>query len=401
MTLTTQLTAEIDARLKAANEAVLLEYPGDPQSRQPVHSFYGGANLFTADACHKLGKLALRSLDDNGPFPGITDDVAVRLREKLITEPIEDYRIDFEDGYGNRSDAEEDGHAEAAAHHAAEAHRDGMLPPFIGIRIKSFTEEHRARGFRTLDLFLTTLLEDTGGVLPPNFIVTLPKITTAVQPSALVDLFEIFEDRLHLAPRSLKFEFMVETTQSVLMLPEIFKAARGRCIGAHFGTYDYTACNGIIAAHQHMLHPACDFARDMMKVALMGRGVFLSDGGTNIMPVGDKDTVVRAWQLHFSHVRHSLINAYYQGWDLHPAQLVSRYAAVYSFFRENLDEATSRLRNFLETSAKATLTGDVFDDAATGIGLMNYLRRAVNCGAVSTDEVFRLSGVYLEAMKRS
>jgi citrate lyase beta subunit len=395
MTLTDQLTAAIDARLKTANDAVLLEYPGDPQTRQPVHSFYGGADLFTSDACSKLGKLALRSLDENGPFPGVSDDVVSRVREKLRREPIEDYRIDFEDGYGNRPDAEEDGHAEAAAHHAAEAHRAGMLPPFLGIRIKPFTEELRARSYRTLDIFLTTMLEGTGGVLPPNFVVTLPKITTPMQPAALSDLFDILEEQLHLATGTLKFEFMVETTQSVLMLPEIFKAARGRCTGAHFGTYDYTASNGITAAHQHMLHPACDFARSMMKVALTGRGVFLSDGGTNIMPVGDRATVQRAWQLHFEHVRHSLINAFYQGWDLHPAQLVSRYAAVYSFFREGLGEATARLRNFLEKSAKATLTGDVFDDAATGLGLMNYLRRAVDCGAVSKEEVFSLSGVKL------
>jgi citrate lyase beta subunit len=387
MTLTPHLTAQIESRLRAANDAVARAFPGDPATRQPVHSFYGGAHLFAADVCPKLGKLALRALNDNGPFPGVSDDIMGRVRAKLQTEPVEDYRIDFEDGYGNRPDAEEDDHAEAAARAVAEARRDGHLPPFLGIRIKPFTEEHRARSFRTLDLFLTTLLDHTGGALPPNLVVTLPKITTPLQAVALADLYEVLEGQLHLAAGALKFEFMVETTQSVLMLPEILEAGRGRCTAAHFGTYDYTAANGIIAAHQHMLHPACDFARNMMKVALAGRGIFLSDGGTNIMPVGDRAAVHRGWQFHFAHVRHSLENAFYQGWDLHPAQLVSRYAAVYSFFREGLEEATSRLRNFLEKSAQATLTGDVFDDAATGLGLMNYLNRAVNCGAVSKSEL--------------
>ncbi len=396
MTLTSALTKTIDSQLRDANAEVDRAYPGEPQSRQPVHSFYGGAHLFAPDICPKLGKLALRALEDNMPFPGVSDEVIAMVRAKLQTEPVEDYHIDFEDGYGNRPDAEEDGHAEAAAKATAEAMRSNLLPPFLGIRIKPFTEEHRARSFRTLDLFLTTLLEHTGGVMPANFAVTLPKINTPAQTAALADLYDILEEQLHLASGSLKFEFMVETTQSVLMLPKILQASRGRCIGVHFGTYDYTAANGIIATHQHMLHPACDFARSMMKIALSGRGVFLSDGGTNVMPVGDRTSVHRAWQLHFHHVRHSLINAFYQGWDLHPAQLVSRYAAVYSFFREGFEEAAARLRKFLEKSAQATLTGDVFDDAATAIGLMNYLRRAVSCGALTRGEILGRTGLEIQ-----
>jgi len=61
-----------------------------------------------------------------------------RVLEKLKREPVEDFRIDFEDGYGNRPDAEEDGHAESAALEVARGMQEGSLPPFIGIRIKPF-----------------------------------------------------------------------------------------------------------------------------------------------------------------------------------------------------------------------------------------------------------------------
>jgi hypothetical protein len=186
---------------------------------------------------------------------------------------------------------------------------------------------------------------------------------------------------------------------------------RGRCVAAHFGTYDYTAGRGITAAHQHMTHYACDFAREVMQVALAGTGIWLSDGATNILPVPihpakdgpsslsaaeiteNRRAVHQAWKLHFEHIRHSLVNGFYQGWDLHPAQLVTRYAAVYSFFLESLDAASERLRNFIEKAAQATLVGEVFDDAATGQGLLNYFLRAINCGAISAGEAQKLTSL--------
>ena len=131
-----------------------------------------------------------------------------------------------------------------------------------------------------------------------------------------------------------------------------------------------------------MTHPACDFAKQVMQVALAGTGITLSDGATNVMPVGERETVHHAWHLHFQQARHSLMQGFYQGWDLHPAQLASRYAAVYSFFLEGLGPASERLRNFVDKAAQATLVGDVFDDAATGQGLLNYFLRALNCGAI-------------------
>jgi len=105
-----------------------------------------------------------------------------------------------------------------------------------------------------------------------------------------------------------------------------------------------------------------------------------------------------AWRLHTTHVRHSLETAFYQGWDLHPAQLPTRYAAVFAFFLESKEAATERLKNFVEKAAQATLVGDVFDDAATGQGLLNYFLRGIACGAVTEQEALA-TGLSLDEIR--
>ena len=410
-------------RVQRAQHRFYRRYPGDSGARQAVHTVYGGAHLFTSDTPKKLGELALRALDTYAPdattfaeaiglsarHTGLGGDVAQkvldRVREKLRREPVEDFRIDFEDGYGNRSDEEEDGHAVTAAQQVAAAMVGGTLPPFAGIRIKPLTRDLAARSLRTLDVFLTELIHAAHKV-PDGFVITLPKIQSKTDVETIVDVFELLEDRLDLEPCALRLEIMVETTQSIFdpdgrsMLPRLHRAAGGRLVAAHFGTYDYTANCDITAAHQKMRHPACDFAKHMMKVAFAGTGVQLSDGATNIMPVAphrganlsedqkrdNRAAVFSAWRLHADDVRHSLVNGFYQGWDLHPAQLVPRYGAVYAFFLDGLAPASERLRNFVQKAAQATLVGDIFDDAATGQGLLNYFLRGIACGAVTEQE---------------
>lgn len=433
-TLSLQAINGVRTALRQTNEKLAAWYPGERAERQPVHTVYGGAHLFRADSAKKLGLLALKALDEYAPDATalaeavnleprhLAATVYARVREKLQREAVEDFRIDFEDGYGNRHDEEEDGHAVSAAREVAQGLAGGALPSSIGIRVKPFSEELKDRSIRTLDLFLTTLVGESAGRLPDGFVVTLPKVTTPDHVSALAQLFDLLEPPLGLPPRSLRLEIMIETTQSILdhrgssNLPLLVEAARGRCSAVHFGTYDYTAGCNITAAHQQMTHPACDFAKHMMQVALAGTGVWLSDGATNVMPVGphrslggrplsDQEVrenhraVRRAWKLHYDHVRHSLINAYYQGWDLHPAQLPTRYAAVYAFFLDGFAAASDRLRNFLDKAAQATLIGEVFDDAATGQGLLNYFLRAVNCGAVTEREAVEMSGLTMDQLR--
>ncbi|HYJ87724.1 MAG TPA: hypothetical protein VEW46_16795 [Pyrinomonadaceae bacterium] len=464
--LTEESLRDLSGKLQQANNKFAEIYPGESGRRQPVHTVYGGAHLFKSDSAGRLGALARRSLDQFAPdflsfaraiqLPGaeqlpdsleedggltakldsnpdgvrrenkaawLAHSIYNRVNEKLRREPVEDFRIDFEDGYGNRPDAEEDGHASSAASEVAEGIANSTLSPFIGIRIKPFTEELRQRSMRTLDIFVSTLLEKSSGKLPQNFVVTLPKITIPEQVTALADIFDLLEKTTGLTAGSLKMEMMIETTQSIIdahgeiNLPLLLAAARGRCVAAHFGTYDYTASCSITAAHQHMMHPACDFAKHMMQVSFAGTGIWLSDGATNIMPVAphrfteggppltavqiaeNRTVVHRAWKLHYDHIQHSLVGAFYQGWDLHPAQLPTRYAAIYSFFLESLDAASERLKNFVEKAAKATLVGDVFDDAATGQGLLNYFLRALNCGALTEEEAVELSGLSVAELR--
>ena len=431
-TLTPESIASATAGLAADNAAFSGRYPGETPRRQPVHTVYGGAQVFKSDTAAKLGALALHTLEEFGPdaetfgaavgLPAVlARGIYTRVLEKLRAEPVEDFRIDFEDGYGNRPDAEEDAHAVAAARETATGLSAGVLPRAIGIRIKPFTEELRGRSARTLDVFLTRLLADTGGRLPENFVVTLAKVTIPSQVSALAGLLARLEEALGLPQESLKLEIMIETPQAILnargecnVLP-LVEAARGRCVAAHFGTYDYTAALNITAAHQHLKHPACDFARHMMQVALAGTGVWISDGATNILPIPPnrehdrtltgaeiKENLAAvhfAWKLHYGHVRHSLAHAYYQGWDLHPAQLPTRYAALYAFFLDGLEAASARLTNFVAKAGQATLVGDVFDDAATGQGLLNFFLRAWNCGAITEAEAVEKSGLTVAELR--
>jgi hypothetical protein len=161
-----------------------------------------------------------------------------------------------------------------------------------------------------------------------------------------------------------------------------------------------------------MSHPLCLFARELMQVSLAGTGIWLSDGSTAVLPVpphrGDTtaaqrrenaETMHRAWRMHYDDVSESLRLGLYQGWDLHPAQLVTRYAAIYAFFLAGLDAAGARLRNFMDRAAQATLLGQVFDDAATGQGLLNFFLRAINCGAIAEDEVAGRTGLTLEELR--
>jgi citrate lyase beta subunit len=424
-------------RLRTTNIAVAKNHPGETGDRQPVHTVYGGAHLFKSDTARKMGSVAASVLNEYAPdaetldrtfgfnerfggaaLPPFASTVRARVAEKLTREPVEDFRIDFEDGYGVRPDADEDGHAEAAAEQVAAGMRDGTLPPFIGIRIKPMSHELHRRSLRTLDLFVRALARQTSGRLPANFVITIPKLMAPGHVSAVAASCDALERSLRLRRGSLRLELMIETPQSILApdgssaLRSLIAAGGGRVSAAHFGTYDYTALCGITAAWQHMRHDACDFAKHMMQVALAQTGIRLSDGATNIMPIAphrdatptkaqreeNRTVVHQAWRRHFDDVQHSLVNGFYQGWDLHPAQLPSRYAAVYAFFLAARPAATARLSNFVEKAAQATLVGDVFDDAATGQGLLNFFVRGLNCGALTLDEA-RETGLTVEELQ--
>ncbi|MBV7673402.1 aldolase [Streptomyces halstedii] len=395
--------AEIGASLTAVDAELARRYPGDPGTRRPVHTVYVPADAFEAGTVRSWGDRALAALDEHAPDaaafaeilsvpPELAEDVHGRVRAKLEREPVEDLRIDFEDGYGLRPDAEEDEAAARAARLVAEAYADGTAAPYTGIRMKCMEAAVRDRGIRTTDVFLTGLMR--AGGLPDGLVLTLPKVTYPEQVTAFVRLLEAFETAHGLPDGRIGFEIQIETSQSILAsdgtaaVARMIDAARGRATGLHYGTFDYSACVGVSPAYQASDHPAADHAKAVMQVAAAGTGVRVCDGSTNVLPVGPPEQVHDAWRLHYRLTRRALARAYYQGWDMHPGHLPTRYAAVYTFYREGLPQAASRLAAYV---AKAG--GDVMDEPATAKALSGYLLRGIDCGALDTEEVARLTGL--------
>jgi len=395
--------AEIDALLAEADRALIVDYPGDRPGRQPVHTAYVPADEYQPGLPARWGGQALDALASHAPgaaefaaamglAPAVAAGVLPLVRAKLAAEPVEDLRLDFEDGYGERGDEAEDAAAKGAAAALAAAAAAGTAPPFTGVRCKSLEPATRHRAIRTLEIFLGCLL--AGGPLPAGFVLTLPKVSSVAQVEAMAHLCRWLEESRGLARRRLAFEVQVETPQVILgadgtaVIARCVHAADGRLAGLHYGTYDYTAALGIAAAYQSMEHPAADHARAVMQVAVAGTGVRLSDGSSNLLPRGSTEQVTSAWQLHARLVRRSLERGFYQGWDLHPAQLASRYAATFAFFREGLPAACGRLR-----AIAGRTPGGLLEEPATARALAGYLIRGLDCGAVSPAEVAALAGL--------
>jgi citrate lyase beta subunit len=379
--------AELDRRLAPVDDARLATYPGERPDRQPVHTCYVPADAVVPGLAGRWGEAALAALDvhglpDLGLDPALLEQVLPRVRAKLAREPVEDLRVDAEDGYRRGFDAEDDDVLRAAAVVAADR-RAGGAPPSVGIRAKSLEGPTRRRGVRSLDLFL-------GGLGSGIVVVTLPKVTDVEQVRAFLPVLDALEDAHGVA---VALELQVETPQAVLgpdgaaTLARMVHAAGPRLTGLHYGTYDYSASLGIAAAHQASDHPAADLAKQVMQVAVAGTGARAVDGSTNVLPVGSREQVHAAWRLHAGLVRRALERGFYQGWDLHPAQLVTRYAATYAFFRAALPAAAGRLAAYLDRS-----DAGVLDEPATARALATVVLRGLDCGAVDDAEVRAAGG---------
>ena len=396
---------EVDGMLTRADSDLTALWPGDPGTRQPVHTLYVPADRAGPDVVAAAGQGAQDALAAHAGEPrtmaavvdlpaDLVAEVWPRLLAKLDREPVEDLRLDLEDGYGRRDDDEEDGHATAAGSLlAALAGTEGA--PFVsGVRMKSLERPTRRRGIRSLDLVLAA-----AGEVPPGFVVTLPKVTSLDQVRAMVVLSERLEAAHGLTAGSLRFEVQVETPQAVLgadgvaTVAPMLHAAAGRCTGLHYGTYDYSASLGVAAAYQSMEHPVADHAKDVMQVAAAQTGVRVSDGSTNVLPVGDTEAVRGAWALHARLVRRSLERGIYQGWDLHAAQLPTRYLATYAFYRAGMAAAAQRLRAYADKAASGVL-----DEPATAYALAGFLLRGVDCGALDLDEVLAATSLDRRAL---
>lgn len=405
------------------------------QQRQPVHTLYGGADRFDINTSKKIGDIALSTLEqyaDNGAklasilnINADTEDKKVfvdklyqKVTQKLKLEALEDLRIDFEDGYGYRPDEEEDQDAKISAAKLAEACQAGTTPPFIGIRIKTLSNECMGRAIRTLDIFLTSF-KSVRNELPENFVITLPKVNHCEQISTLINILEKLESTLGFPP--IPIELIIETPQAIIneqghfSIPAFIYAAKGRLRGLHFGSYDYLSSTNISAADANHIHPNSDFARHIMQVCSAGTNIVLSDSITNVIPVAvhkpktsknkDRDLATQlnadeqlenqnaihsAWNIHFKNIKRSLKHGFYQGWDLHPNQVPIRYFAIYHHFHIDLINNIERLNHFVDAASKATLSGSTFDDAATGQVLVNFFLQGIACGAFSLEDINEL-----------
>ncbi|NMO00275.1 aldolase [Gordonia sp. TBRC 11910] len=412
LTLSPADYAVVDDRLAGWDARLAAQYPGDDGRRQPVQTTYVAADRFTPTLAADWGARAQATADAAGGLAAVARDVglgggtdgdarvealAELVAHKLATEPIEDLRLDFEDGYGMRGDVVEDADVAAAVDQVVQAYAQGSATPFLGIRFKCFEAPTRARGLRTLDLYLSGLL--AAGDLPDGLVLTLPKVTSVDQVEAMVYVTQRLEAAHGLDAGRLRFEVQIETPQVILgadgtaPVAQLLHAAAGRVSSLHYGTYDYSASLGIAAQYQSMEHPVADHAKNVMQLAVAGTGVHLSDGSTNILPAGDPDNIAAAWRLHARLVRRHLERGIYQGWDMHPAQLVTRYLATYAFYRDGFDAAATRLRNYVHKVDSA-----IMDEPATARALAAFIRRGVVCGAVTRGEVEEHAGVDLPTL---
>ncbi|HET9899963.1 MAG TPA: aldolase/citrate lyase family protein [Actinomycetes bacterium] len=391
------LATTVDEQLAEADRVLAMDYPGDPGTRQPVHTVYVPADLADESTPAQWGTEARTLLDGFCTQETVDEEVHARVDEKLSEQPIEDLRIDFEDGYGNRPDEEEDATARTAGALLTKLLAESHGPFIGGIRFKSLELATRRRGVRTLTLLVDSVLD--AGPPPDGFLVTLPKVTSVDQVEAMVELCARLEERHGLPAGQLRFEIQIETPQAILgavgraPVAPMVHTAGSRCVGLHYGTYDYSAACGVSAAYQSMEHPVADHAKAVMQVAAAGTGVRLSDGSTNVLPVGDNDQVLAAMRLHARLVRRSLERGYYQGWDMHPGHLATRYLATYAFYREGLPAAATRLRNYLSRSAAG-----VMDEPATAQALAAFVTRGLHCGALDETEVVEATGVGRQAL---
>lgn len=432
------------------------EKAADSTERLPVHVVYGGADRFSTETPKKFGRIALDSMRAYAPnfaafahafhlpgsehLPTFTKtvkelDAALKADankvkkkdraawfawtvyqktvEKLRREPVEDFRIDFEDGYGFRSEEEEDGHVVSAASELANAYKKRCITNLSGFRVKSLSPETYGRAIKTLELFFTTILDQTDGRLPDNFVVTLPKVSDAKRVKDLARRLSKIEKNRKLRKNAIGIELMIETPGAIfdkrgrVAIPGLIKAARGRCTSVHFGAYDYTAALRISASFQDIRHPACGFARSAIQAACAPIGVRVVDSVTTQMPVptrrdenlsdeqkaANKRAVHAGWLKHFQNVTASMSDGFYQSWDLHPNQLVARYAAVYAFFLSEMDAQAARMRSFIDKATQASMTGNTFDDAASAQGIVNFFRRGLDCGALTDDEIKKSTGL--------
>ncbi len=406
--ITDDLIDELNKQLAQADRDLAVRYPGDRVDRTPVHTVYVPADRYDEGTPVQWGRDAVALLEQYAPnadalaaaidvAPDRVADVYDRVRAKLANDPIEDLRVDFEDGYGRRPDEVEDADLARVLSAYERQRGDGSRPTWWGIRFKAFEAPTRERGIRTLVAFLQRTCE--GGVVPDGLTITLPKVTSVEQVAAMALALTRIESELGLPDHGLGFEIQVETAQAIMAsdgraaVAQMVHASDGRARALVYGTFDYSAGLGVAAPYQALDHPVADHAKAVMQVAAAQTGVTVSDGSTNVVDFSSADAAGATWALHMGLVLRSLRSGIYQGWDMCPGHLVSRWVATYLFFREALHPAAARLAAYTNR-----VEGGVMDEPATAKMLASALLRGVHCGAVDAAEVQELAGLSVDQL---
>jgi citrate lyase beta subunit len=378
------LLARIDDLLAGVEADLEARYPGDGATNQPVHTVYVSAADATVDIPAEWGGAAGELLDTHhGLLVDLGGEDAVEaVRRRLASTPIQDLRVDFEDGYGRRPDDVEDRDARRAGHTLAALGTD-----LCGIRIKGLTSAERKRAIRTLELTL-----DAAGTVPSGFVFTVPKVRAAEQATAAVWLCEALEQAHGLPDGTLRFELQIESPQAILgadgtaTVAKALHRSDGRCLGLHYGTYDYSAACGIVPQQQALDHPVADHAKAVMLAAAAQTGVRVVDGSTQVIPAGTSEQIRSAILRHHHLVTRSLERGYYQGWDMHPGHLVTRWLATITFFRAALVTAAPRLQAYLDRRG-----GVIVDEPATAEALAAVVLRGLGVDAFTLDDVLAVA----------
>lgn len=364
--------AEIERLVDSAERYLSANYPGDRSGPQPVHTVYTSADNAAPDVVSGWSEAAVRILDANRDVLAELADRAVvdDTRARLVEAPITDLRFDFEDGY--RGD-DADGDARRAGTALTNLGVKG------GIRIPGLTAADWRRSVRILEQVLGEF-----GTVPAGFVFTIPKFRALQQVEAAVRLCQALEQAHGLPDRSLRYELQIESPQAVIAadgtatVASALQVSEGRCEALHYGTYDYSAACGISAQYQSLDHPVADHAKAVMLAAAAQTGTWVADGSTQVVPRGDAGQVAAALRLHFGLVTRSLRRGYYQGWDMHPGHLVTRWMANFTFYRSALAEAAPRLAAYLGRT-------DDFDEPASAEALARAVLRGFDCGAFTED----------------
>ena len=347
--LAVELSAELDSRLAAEDDALVARFPGERPGRQPVHTVYVPADRYAADLTApgarrrrqamrrarrrparlpRRGDADLSAAGRGQARPRADRGPADRLRGRLRHPPRR--------RRGRRRRREPRARWPSPR-------QDGTAAAFVRDPVQELrARRRRRRGLAHPRSGSSTTLLAAGGSLD-GFVVTLPKVTWSTRSRRWP--WPVSGSRRRTGSRPARCASRSRSRRrSRSSGPTAPPWSRGWCtpragrvVGLHYGTYDYSAFCGIAAPYQSLEHPVADHAKAVMQAAAAGTGVRLSDGSTNVLPVGDADAgTPRPGRCTSGWSRRSLERGFYQGWDLHPAQLPTRYAATYAFYRDGL-----------------------------------------------------------------